>query len=238
MIAALSCAAEIGNRRRGRSPINRNRSLGLLLVFVALLQFGYPVTLHGAVWAALYMALYAGMIVFGVMAVRAEEGRVAPVIAFAAVFLVFGVWVAIDPVHETALLGMFVSVAVFQASLMLSILKFIFRRSAAAGPELILAAVCVYLLLGGLFAATFSTMEILWPGSFEDGSFPGEPVVWQQFMYYSYVTMATLGYGEVLPISPWARSLAVVETVAGTLFLTTVIARLVGAYVSPREDTP
>ncbi|WP_304454677.1 potassium channel family protein [Nocardiopsis sp. YSL2] len=195
-----------------------------------LLQFGYPITLHGAGWAALYMLLYAGMIVFGLLVVRGERDHVLPGIAVGAAFVFFGLWVAWDPGHPTALTGMFVTVALFQGGVMYSLLKFVYRRSSTPGLELILAAVSVYLLLGGMFSAVFSVTELHFPGSFTDGSHPGEPMVWQQFMYYSYITMSTLGYGDILPVTPWARSLAAVETVAATLFLTTVIARLVGVY--------
>ncbi|ASU84466.1 transporter [Nocardiopsis gilva YIM 90087] len=213
----------------------RTWTLGIFLVSVALLQFGYPLTLHGSLWTAVYMLLYTGMIVFGIMLVREESLRTVPIFVVAVVFLIFGLWVAVDQESEAAHLGMFISVAVFQSCLMVSLLRFIFRRSQAHGPDLILAAVCVYLLLGGLFAATFGAVEIVWPGSFEDSAAPEEPVTWQQLMYFSYVTMATLGYGDVLPLTPWVRSLAVVETVSGTLFLTTVIARLVGAYIAPAD---
>ncbi|MDA2812219.1 ion channel [Nocardiopsis sp. RSe5-2] len=209
----------------------RDKVLLGFLAAVALLQFGYPVTLHGPVWTALYMSLYAVMIVFGVMICRDEGQRTAPAFIVAAVFLVFGLWVAVDQDSKAAHLGMFASVAVFQVVLVHALAAFIFRHSRAHGLELILAAIAVYLLLGGLFAATYGALEILWPQSFEDAQAPGEQVTWQRLMYFSYVTLATLGYGDVLPMTAWARTLAV----SGTLFLTTVVARLVGAYMSPDE---
>lgn len=217
------------------AAIRQRPTLVLLLCFVALLQFGYPITLHGTWWAALYMLLYAGMIVFGLLVVRGERDHVLPGLVVGAAFVFFGLWVARDPGHTTALTGMFVTVALFQAGIMYSLLKFVYRRSESPGPELILAAISVYLLFGGMLAAVCSVTELHLPGSFTDGSHPGEPMVWQQFMYYSYITMSTLGYGDILPVSPWARSLAAVGTVAATLFLTTVIARLVGVYVGTRD---
>jgi voltage-gated potassium channel Kch len=224
--------------------MRRRGNLGFFLLAVALLQFGYPVSLYGAWWHAVYLLLYAGMIVFGLRILRDEGEWLAPVYPVTAVFVFFGVWNGIQRESDTAQLGMFLSVTVFQLLLMLSLLRFIFRRAHAAtrdrprNLELILAAVSVYLLAGGLFAATFSAIEIVSPGSFADSAEPDQPVTWHQLMYFSYVTLATLGYGDLTPLTAWARSLATVETVGGTLFLTTVIARLVGAYVTsgpPRE---
>lgn len=210
------------------------RNLAILLGFIVLLQFGYPITLHGEVWAGLYMLLYAGMICYGILIVREEGQHIGSMLTLGAVFAFFGVWYAFAQ-HSTAVtLGMLVSVAAFMLTLMVSLMRFIFRRSTATGLALVLAAVCVYLILGGFFAATFSTIEIIAPGSFQDPQLPGQPVSWQQMIYYSYVTMATLGYGEILPVTPWARTLASFETVAGTLFLTIVIARLVSAWIGPR----
>ncbi|MPY96604.1 MAG: two pore domain potassium channel family protein [Actinophytocola sp.] len=210
------------------------RNLAILLGFIVLLQFGYPVTLYGEIWVGLYMLLYAGMICYGILIVREEGQHSAAILTIGAVFVVFGVWYSFAQHSTPVTLGMLLSVAAFMLALMISLLRFIFRRSDASGLALVLAAVCVYLILGGFFAATFSTLEILAPGSFHDPQLPDQRIGWQQMVYYSYVTMATLGYGEILPVTPWARTLASFETVAGTLFLTIVIARLVSAWLGPR----
>ncbi|WP_207782275.1 potassium channel family protein [Phytoactinopolyspora limicola] len=206
-----------------------------LLVVAVLLQFGYPITLYGELWTGLYMILYAGMIFFGVLVVREEGQRVGGFLVLGSVFAVFGIWFAFAQHSEPVTLAMLGSVAAFMLALVLSLLRFVFRRGQAVGVDLIAAAVCVYIIMGGFFGAVFSIVEITQPGSFEDPTTPGESPAWQQLVYYSYVTMATLGYGEILPLTAWARSLASFETVAGTLYLTVVIARLVGIWASSRD---
>jgi hypothetical protein len=206
--------------------------LGAFALSLTVLQFGFPITQYGTVWNAVYLLLYAAMVLFGIMVVRAERERLTTVVGIAAVFLGCAVWFTLDPDSATATLWMFIAIGAFQLSLGYYLLKFVFRPSDASGPELLFAAVCVYLLLGGVFAVTFGTVETLSPGSFQDIMTPGKPLAWQQLLYYSYVTIATLGYGDVLPVAPWARSLAILETVAGTLYLATIIARLVGAYAN------
>ncbi|NEE03598.1 potassium channel family protein [Phytoactinopolyspora halotolerans] len=223
----------------------RTQSLIFLLVFIVLLQFGYPITDYGEIWTGLYMLLYAGMIFFGVLVVREEGQHPRGIILLGAVFALFGVWFSFAQDSTPVTLAMLTSVAAFMLALMLSLARFIFRRGAAVGIDLVTAAVCVYLIMGGFFGAIFAIVENVDPGSFEDPSTPGESPAWQQLVYYSYVTMATLGYGEILPITAWARSLASFETVAGTLFLTIVVARLVGNWASastapspPRPSRP
>jgi hypothetical protein len=216
-------------------PAHRMKNLGLLLLFIVLLQFGYPITFEGPWWTAAYMALYAGMVFFGILTVREGEQRLTFVLPLGLVFLGFAAWYSLDQQNRATTLMMLISVATFMFALMASLMRFVFHRREAPGPEVILAAICTYLVMGGFFGAVFSAVEIIQPGSFEDPATPGASPAWQQLVYYSYVTIATLGYGEILPITPWARSLASFETVAGTLFLTVVIARLVGIWASSRR---
>jgi len=102
------------------------------------------------------------------------------------------------------------------------------------------AAVCTYLLLGILWSMLYSTLDIMHPGSFaflpaevaepDRLRFDDERTVYA--MYYSFVTLTTLGYGDIVPSSPMARMLAVLEALTGQLFLAVLVARLVGMTIS------
>ncbi|MCY9784476.1 potassium channel family protein [Nocardiopsis sp. EMB25] len=209
----------------------RGPNLGLFLLFVVMLQFGYPMTLQGQGWTLLYTLLYVGMIGFGLLVVRDQRDRVLPVLVVGVALTFFALWVAVDPLRGVALLGLFSTLFAFQSGVVYSLLKFVYRRSPARSLNVIVAAISAYLLIGGVFATWFSAVELLVPGSFTDSANPDEPMAWQSFVYFSYVTLATLGYGDIVAVAPWTRSLAALEAVTGTLFLTTVIARLVGMYV-------
>ncbi|NYH50569.1 protein-S-isoprenylcysteine O-methyltransferase Ste14 [Nocardiopsis arvandica] len=225
-------------RRRGGGP-GRPVRLGAFLGFVVLVQFGYPVTLHGPVWAVLYLVAYVGVVLSGILLVREEHDRIAPAAVTGAVLLGCGTWTGATGGHGPALMSMFAAAAAFQTALMYSLLRFVYRRSRTRELDLVLAAVCAYLLLGGFFTTVFALLESASPGSFVDSVHPGDRFAWQQLVYYSFVTLATLGYGDVLPVSAWARTLSAAEGVAGTLFLTTVVARLVGAFTGlHRMGTP
>ncbi len=208
-----------------------NRNLWLLLGVVVAMQFGYPITLWGRVPTMIYMAGYAGMIYFGLNLVRDERVRMAPFLVLAGLTMLGGGWFSLDQTSRWALLAMLASVGVFQLALLTATFRFLVSpRVGTTVTQLILLAVAAYLLLGGVFAVAGNLLETLEPGSFVDNGAPDRPLVWQGLLYASYVTLSTLGYGEILPVSPWARSLASLEAVTGTLFLAIVVARLVGAY--------
>jgi hypothetical protein len=98
--------------------------------------------------------------------------------------------------------------------------------------EHLYAALSAYLLAGIFFGVFYWVLERAWPGSL---AIPGEGVQSNVSLtvaiYYSFVTLATLGYGDVVPRSEVARGLSIMEAVAGQLYLAVMIARLVSLYV-------
>lgn len=210
--------------------MQRTRTLAALLLIVVVLQFGYPITGYGPTWTAAYMVLYAAMMGFGILSVRVEGEVVAPMVAATAIFLVAGTWFSLAQNNTTATVAMLTSVALSMAALIFALLRFVFKRSDAPGFDLVLAATTAYLVIGGFFAATMTLMEIAAPGSFADPQSEDQVMRWEQLLYYAYVSLSTLGYGDILPITPWARAFGSFIAVVGTLYLTIVVARLVGIW--------
>jgi hypothetical protein len=89
-------------------------------------------------------------------------------------------------------------------------------------------AISVYLLIGLTWSMLFLFVEGLSPGSFVDNS--GSAITYPVISYYSFVTLATLGYGDVVPVSSVARGLAVLEVLSGVLYMAILISRLVGTW--------
>lgn len=115
-------------------------------------------------------------------------------------------------------------------------------RSERVTADTILGAVCGYLLIALFFALVFGLIEQLRPGSFSLDEPTGmtrleDSVGVRQIrplIYYSIITLTTVGYGDIRPITEIARSYAALEGVVGQIYLTVLIARLVGIYVSRR----
>jgi voltage-gated potassium channel len=98
-------------------------------------------------------------------------------------------------------------------------------------PEHIYAALSAYLLAGVVFGVTHWTIESVLPGSYGEAGAGGVAARFSltTALYYSFVTLATLGYGDVVPKTDVARGVAVVEAVMGQLYIAVMIAHLVGA---------
>lgn len=111
---------------------------------------------------------------------------------------------------------------------MAMILGFIFKQQQVTA-DVIFASVVVYLLIGVLWSLFYSIFEVMESGSFIFANVsPGSSPL--QFSYFSFVTLTTLGYGDIAPISPPAKSFAILEAIIGQMYIAVLIARLVGMY--------
>lgn len=109
-------------------------------------------------------------------------------------------------------------------------------RARTIDAEHVYAALSVYLLGGMFFAIAHWSIEQAWPGSYIEASHPGTPFRLPDAIYYSFVTIASLGYGDIVPASDVARGCAVLEAVGGQLYLAVLIARLVGAWMKSPDS--
>lgn len=98
----------------------------------------------------------------------------------------------------------------------------------------IFAAVCVYMLIGYEWTFIYALLDFLQPGSFgvlpdvAANDYVGHVL---QMRYFSFMTLTTVGYGDIVPHSGGARTLAALEAVTGQLYLTVLVARLVGLHI-------
>jgi len=99
----------------------------------------------------------------------------------------------------------------------------------------LLEAVNVYLLVGLVFALLAAVTAGVSPGAYvatAAGSALGSGTDFHSFVYYAFITMATVGYGDIVPATEPARALAVLMAVTGPLYMALVIAFLVGKFAS------
>ena len=101
----------------------------------------------------------------------------------------------------------------------------------------LVGAVCIYLLLGVIWAVAYSILEMIAPGSFQ-GFSPLEDREWDsEWLYFSFVTMTTLGYGDIAPVSAIARVIAYIQAIFGQFYIAILVAGLVGAHISHRHNS-
>jgi hypothetical protein len=126
------------------------------------------------------------------------------------------------------------------AALALSVLiAAILRQTFAAGRitfRRIEGAIAAYLLIGLVFACLYDVLHGLDPAAFLH---QGEPVQLLEqvgsYLFFSFVTLTTTGYGDIVPVHPVARSLAILEALTGQLYLAILLARLVSLQIATRE---
>lgn len=89
-------------------------------------------------------------------------------------------------------------------------------------------AISVYLLLGMVWAALYCAMDAFHPGSIQMGGHATDHQ--SELLYFSLITLSTIGYGDVVPVSGEARMLAALEGVTGVLYIAITVAILVSSY--------
>jgi hypothetical protein len=102
--------------------------------------------------------------------------------------------------------------------------------------DLLFAAGCFYMLIGFAWSGICITIELIKPRSFLQITAGGyRPVEHSaDLMYYSFITLTTLGYGDITPQSPLTRSFAILEAITGVLFMGILIGTIVGIFVAHR----
>ena len=120
--------------------------------------------------------------------------------------------------------------AAFFIFAIIQILIFIYSQKKVT-RDLIVGAAIVYLLMALTWSFIYGVLESLHPGSFSIPEIQGISTS-RHFLYYSFVTITTLGYGDITPVTSLARSLCVLEAVIGQLYLVVQVAWLVGVHVS------
>lgn len=208
--------------------------IAYLLGLVALLHFIYPITIGGGTASTLlYNVLYAGMFLAGLLVASDSRPHLIAAGLSASLWLGCAVVYALEPANPVKILATYLALIPFQATITWILLRYIFTARHVNG-DVLLAAITVYILLAAVFVPVYGVMEALAPGAFVDNG-TGGPVFWQQFVYYSLTTLTTTGYGDILPVSPWARAVANVEMVVGVLYIAILMGRLVGVY---SQDAP
>ena len=179
------------------------------LVYSVLLLTGVWSLRGGRLYVAGFVFVFAG-IALSVLATSTD----APALYYASTLAIFG----------------FLVIAIIHA-----------LRQVVFGTEMnvnrLVGAICVFLLLGILWAFAYSMLEIAVPGSFS-GFAPGhDPRTDSSWIYFSFVTLTTLGYGDITPESAVARTLAYIQAVVGLFYMAVLVAGLVSAYISEKQGS-
>lgn len=108
------------------------------------------------------------------------------------------------------------------------------KNSRLLTPAHLFTAVNIYLLLGMLWAAIYCAMDSFYPGSIQLGGHPADRQ--SELLYFSLITLSTIGYGDVVPVGGETRMLAALEGVTGVLYIAITVAILVSRFGRELSD--
>ena len=214
------------------------RTVARFRYLLAALLLLIPVGLfaRGSAGRMALIVLFSGVLLSALWALRADRWRFLTGMVLVPVALA-GLWAA---TFFDSLPLLFAGRAVAVAVLVLvvwTLLRDIARQTRIL-QETIYQAACAYLIVGVIFALLYSSINAMDSAAFAPTAAPGTGPNTQDagatvaeigtWVYFSFVTMTTVGYGDITPVTPAARSLAILEALLGQFYVAVLVARLVG----------
>jgi Ion channel len=208
-----------------------NSGMSVLLMLLIAIVFVIPVVAPGVSNTNLLWDVLMSLVLVSGIAAVAEHRKLTVALALlSAVVIALAVSEELVPawrareIRSLATLGAFLLLAIA-----VGINVFAFGHAVS---DRLFGAVVLYLLLGVLWAVAYQLMERLSPGAFAGQTDAGDALA--QWAYFSFVTLTTVGYGDITPVALGARSLAISEALVGQLYPAVIIARLVSLQVGSK----
>jgi hypothetical protein len=200
-------------------------------LLLLIITYVFSAFASGAWLSALQVALFAGVMLLAVRTGRVPRRAAKVLVALVLVGSTAAVALALisSPDVVVAVIGLW-------AALILLFAVVIIVRRVLAEREVtiqsIYGAVSAYMIVGLMFASVYGAMYRFGGGTFFASGSPGNV---NTFQYFSFTTLTTLGYGDFTAAGNSGRAVAVLEALAGQIFLATLIARLVASFRGPRQ---
>jgi hypothetical protein len=211
-----------------------DRGLSALLFFLVALIFLIPVSgLVDRFGRLVIDAVFTLLMLAGVASISKQRTATTFVGAIAILGLAIR-WIGRLAPSEGMEIATVVSGLASIVTLAVVVLAQVFRAG-SVNRHRILGAIAVYLLLGLAWGEAYSAVALAAPEAFQPVSTDAaEPTRW---LYYSFVTLTTVGYGDITPVGPLARTLAILEALTGQLYPAILLARLVALEVGSRTNS-
>ena len=205
----------------------KNRRMLVLLVSLLLLMLVSPFV-NGSLVVAI---LFTVTLFSAVSAVRGSRRATLGALVLGLPFFA-GIWISQSTAHPIAGWATLICGTLFLAYTTGIVLRHVLWAS-DVNAEVLFGAAAVYLLIGHTFAMLCILVETAVPGSFTNLTYsPNSTLDIDALFYYSFVTLASLGYGDITPTWDVPRTIAIFESVLGIFYTTILVARLVSVYTA------
>ena len=206
-------------------------SLFLLLSLLFFLVLVHPLDEYGRIGEPVVLALFSMILIAAAFELSDQQAlrRVAVPLVACVILVRFGAH--FYPTMRPLIIASHVLSTVFFGFMSVALFAYLGRPGVISSGRLY-ASVSLYLILGIFWFSVYSLIETIHAGSFVLMAPQATNVSRAALLYFSLITLTTVGYGDVLPATPTARGFAALEGVSGVLYLAITVARLVAAYQS------
>src|SRR5438552_6143115 len=219
-----------------RRPLKFRRFSAVeLLIALALLFFFFPFVEEAKGGDLIVSLLLSLVLLSAVLAVSDRKGVLLTALVLA-IPAIAGRWINHfwpDVVRPAVFLT---AALLLTAFVVVNLLRFVLRAP-SVNVEVLCASISAYLMLGLMWTMAYWLVDQLTPGAFSSNTNAGKQSMngFNAF-YFSFITLSTVGYGDITPVSRIARWLAAMEAMTGLLYVAVLIARLVALYSIPKSD--
>jgi hypothetical protein len=202
---------------------NEDRSLTVMFLLLLLFIFILVPSVNPGRFGEVFIKIvYSVMLITGIFSV-AKNKRFVTVVSIFAILSLFANWISDIEPTRTMLVANDLGSIFFDSFFAWAILVKTFRQGEITYQR-IEGSIVAYLLLGLIFASVFHAVY-LFAGPTSFNNIKGDNI--KEFLYFSFTSLTTMGYGDITPVHPLARSLANFEALIGQLYPAILIARLV-----------
>ena len=218
---------------------NHQFKFSILLIFIILYLFAVPIFPRSGLWDELLNLLSTFMLLSAIGAVS-NKPRTFKMALILGVIAVIGIWYAKlmgeDFRISTGVALALLSQTLFLWMVVILVLKHILEYKEIS-IDVLAGAIAAYLFLGIAFAYTYSITMLYDPGALISGGSPLDPgTAYIDLAYFSFVTLTTLGYGDITPGTPLVKTIVYFEAAFGVLYMATIIASFVGIHISQKQS--
>lgn len=200
---------------------------GILLVGQLLVVLAYPFLGGSTAGRAILGVAQMALVFTAVMAVRRTPALSWVGILLGGPAMVFAILEAVEPTTDWIVLTSAVFHVPFYFFVSYAMIRYLFHDDRVTRDELY-ATGAAFTVVAWAFAYLYAAVQVLDPGSFVNYQGGDADLPWFELLYLSFTTMTSVGLSDVIPVQEHARSVVMVEQLAGVLYVALVIARLVG----------
>jgi hypothetical protein len=211
----------------------REHPSAILLTAQLIFVLAYPFLADSTAGRVALGVVQPGIVLLAVYAVRRTAALSWVALLFGLPAVVFSVLEVVRPENDVIIVGSALAHVPFYFFVSYAMIRYLFHDDKVTRDELFATGAAFTVVAWG-FAYLYAAAQVLWPGSFVGTGGPGDRS-WFDLLFLSFTTLTSVGLSDVVPVLPHARSLVMVEQVAGVLYVALVVARLVGLTVVGRQ---